>query len=86
MASPHMAGLAAMVLGVNNTLNPIQVRNILLNGVDDLDNPGFDSHFGYGRINAYKILFSMDTTTPPTARIFKPYNNFVTANKWEYLW
>lgn len=56
MASPMVAGLAALILSKNHNLTPDQVENIIKQSADDLGTPGFDNYFGYGRINAYKAL------------------------------
>ncbi|HEV8263634.1 MAG TPA: S8 family serine peptidase [Gemmatimonadales bacterium] len=52
MASPHAAGVAALVLSKNPTLSPEQVRTILRESAKDLGVPGWDPLFGYGRVNA----------------------------------
>ncbi len=63
MASPHVAGLAALILSYKPTLIPDSVREIIKNTADDLGPPGFDDQFGWGRINAYKALFEMGVLT-----------------------
>ena len=52
MASPHAAGVAALVLSKNPTLTPDQVRAVLRASGVDLGAPGWDPVFGYGRVNA----------------------------------
>jgi len=59
-ACPQVAGLAALILSVNSNLdgkstNP-QVQNIIKQTADDMGPSGYDTDFGYGRINAYKAL------------------------------
>lgn len=56
MACPHVAGVAALVWSQYPTMNNEQVRNQLTNTADDLGDPGFDSYYGYGRINAHKAV------------------------------
>jgi subtilisin family serine protease len=56
MASPHAAGVAALVLSRNPSLTPDQVRAILRGSADDLGTPGWDPVFGYGRINARRAV------------------------------
>lgn len=56
MATPHVAGLAALILSKNPALNPEEVRQILRVGANDLGTAGKDSSFGYGRINAFNSL------------------------------
>ena len=52
MATPHVAGLAALLLAKNPDLTNEEVRQILREGSDDLGTTGKDRDFGYGRINA----------------------------------
>lgn len=56
MASPHAAGVAALVLSRNPALTPDQVRAVLRGSSDDLGTPGWDPVFGYGRINARRAV------------------------------
>jgi serine protease len=56
MASPHAAGVAALVLSKNPMLLPEQVRAILRNSADDLGAPGWDPVFGAGRVNALRAV------------------------------
>lgn len=56
MATPHVSGLAALLLGFNPSLTPGQLTDILTATVDDLGPGGFDIEYGYGRINAYAAL------------------------------
>ncbi|MGH7606305.1 MAG: S8 family serine peptidase, partial [Gemmatimonadales bacterium] len=52
MASPHAAGVAALVLSRNPALTPDQLRAVLRTSAVDLGAPGWDPLFGYGRVNA----------------------------------
>lgn len=61
MASPHVAGLAALILSRNPTLTPDEVRTLIEKNADDLGPYGWDNAFGHGRINARKALM----VTPP---------------------
>lgn len=61
MASPHVAGLAALILSRNPTLAPDAVRALIEKNADDLGVFGWDNAFGHGRINARKAL----AATPP---------------------
>ncbi|MCI0566319.1 S8 family serine peptidase [bacterium] len=68
MATPHVAGVAALLLSHGNVSNPTGVRTALIETADDLETPGFDVHTGYGLINAGRALqWAPDggTTTPP---------------------
>jgi len=64
-ASPHVAGLAALILGLNSTLTPTQVRDIIRNGAIDKGSPGFDTSFGYGRIDVLNSLALVPNCTTP---------------------
>ncbi len=52
MASPHVAGVAALVLSVDPNLTPADVRNILTSTATDLGASGPDEQFGAGLVNA----------------------------------
>jgi thermitase len=65
-ACPHVAGLAALVLSVNNSLTANQVQTHIQNGADDMvglvgeDTAGWDQYMGYGRINVFNTLMLVD--------------------------
>jgi subtilisin family serine protease len=52
MATPHVAGLAALLWVNNPSLTNEEIRQIIRLGADDLGAVGKDRDFGYGRINA----------------------------------
>lgn len=62
MAAPHVAGLASLMLAVDNTLTPSLIKSIIESTAQDLvgdpseDTPGWDQYHGWGRINAYAAL------------------------------
>jgi lantibiotic leader peptide-processing serine protease len=56
MASPHVAGVAALIVGQIGHGNPAQVRAILQQSADDLGQPGKDSLYGRGRVNAVRAI------------------------------
>ena len=52
-ASPHVAGVAALVIGKHGgAMSPSHVQAILRKSADDLGPRGRDDHFGWGRVNA----------------------------------
>lgn len=55
-ASPHVAGVAALILSRYPDLEPEEVRELLRSSAVDLGEPGKDNLFGYGRINAGQAL------------------------------
>ena len=50
MASPHVAGLSALVAGALATNNPQSVRGWIEMRAEDLGTPGPDNTFGLGSI------------------------------------
>ena len=58
MASPHVAGLAALIWSRNPDLSNAAVRKIIETTCDNIDakNPGKKGLLGKGRINAYRAL------------------------------
>jgi thermitase len=59
MATPHVAGLAALIWSLKPDLPHDQVRNIIQATAVDLGTPGKDDFFGYGRINAWRALYTL---------------------------
>ncbi|MCP4397397.1 MAG: S8 family serine peptidase [bacterium] len=56
MASPHVAGAAALLLSRNPALSNTQVRQLLASTATDLGPSGRDSYFGFGRIDVRAAL------------------------------
>jgi subtilisin family serine protease len=78
MATPHVAGAAALLLAQEPGMNPAQLKNALLKGVDKKSN--LTSHVSSGgRLNLNSSLaIAMDHTAPNTTITGKPANR--TAN------
>ena len=61
-ATPHVAGLVALLLAQDSTRTPAQLKLVIESTAKDQvglateDTPGWDQYYGYGRINAYKAL------------------------------
>ena len=62
-AAPHVAGLAGLILALNNNLTEAQVRKIICYTADDINSPGFDDETGWGRINAWRALDAISNVT-----------------------
>jgi serine protease len=58
MASPHMAGVAALMKWVNPEMTPQDLDDLLAstNITEDLGTPGWDVEFGHGMINAFQAV------------------------------
>jgi subtilisin family serine protease len=55
MAAPHVAGAAALILGLHPTYSPEQVRQVLRRTSIDANGNGYDTNLGYGRVDTAKI-------------------------------
>jgi len=66
LSTPHVTGLAGLILGKDPNLSNAQVRSIIENSAVDLGSPGVDAAFGFGRIDAYRaITGDFSQITPP---------------------
>lgn len=52
MATPHVAGVAALVWSSKPTLTNVQVESFLFNTATNLGAAGYDTTFGHGAVNA----------------------------------
>jgi serine protease len=57
MASPHVAGLAALIVSQIPTITPAQIEQIIKITAKDLGAAGRDDSFGYGLIQPRAALF-----------------------------
>jgi subtilisin family serine protease len=71
MATPHTAGLAALIWSYADSASNEEVEAWLIEGVEDRGAEGWDKAFGWGRINAYNSIqlanpgVSIKVATPP---------------------
>jgi len=60
-ATPHVSGLAALLVSSDSSLDSDDVRGLIEASAEDLvgddTTRGHDDYYGYGRINAYAALF-----------------------------
>jgi serine protease len=56
MATPHAAGVAALMLAVHPSLTPAEIESILVATATDLGAPGRDDLYGNGLINAFAAV------------------------------
>jgi serine protease len=59
MATPHVSGVAALLLAKDSSLTPNQIRNALESTAEDLGASGRDDFYGWGLIDAYAALQSV---------------------------
>ena len=78
-ATPHVAGVAALVRAANPSLSPAEVRQVLIATADDLSGEqnggkeGWDQFTGYGRVNAFEaVKAAAEGEIPPVADITSP--------------
>jgi thermitase len=55
-SSPIVAGVAALALAINPSLTNAQVVSLLERTADDIGAPGYDTSFGWGRVNAFHAV------------------------------
>ena len=65
MATPHVSGLAALLLSQDPSRSNQEVRSIIEETAYDLGADGFDNMYGYGRINAEAAVTYQVTPPPP---------------------
>lgn len=77
MATPHVAGVAALVIANGNAATPDQVRAALESSADDLGATGRDNFYGYGLVNAAAALTyaAGPVDNPPTVSLTAPVAN-----------
>ncbi|MCK5187035.1 MAG: peptidase S8 [Deltaproteobacteria bacterium] len=56
MASPHVAGVAALIKSLHPEYGPDEIRQVLQDTAEDLGNPGWDERYGYGLVDAYAAV------------------------------
>lgn len=83
-SSPIASGVAALMISANPALSNQEAVDLLLRNADDIGSAGYDTSFGYGRVNAYRAVAaavaagSVDRT-PPVATIQSPADGAVVS-------
>ena len=62
-SAPITAGVAALVISAKPSLTGVQVQDILEQSADDFGTTGYDTGFGWGRLNAAKALALATSTS-----------------------
>ena len=66
MASPHVAGVAALLKALDPTLNHASIKSILMSTATDIGATGWDSNSGAGILNAGAAVASVGSGPLPT--------------------
>ncbi|PWU05242.1 MAG: alkaline serine protease [Terriglobia bacterium] len=78
-SSPVAASVGALALSIRPALSASALVSLLEQNSDDLGVPGFDTSFGWGRVNAFKVALAAQNyaadTTPPAVTISSPAPN-----------
>jgi len=61
MATPHVAGVVALIRSANPDLDVITIKQILMSSANDLGTPGEDNVYGWGFLDAYEAVTSAIT-------------------------
>ena len=81
-AAPHAAAVAALVKQQYSGIANEDVLQKMIDSAKDIAPSGYDNITGHGLINAYKIFYPTQTTTPSTAITFE--DGFLDAS-WETI-
>ena len=80
MATPHIAGCAALMKSANPTLTGIGIQTLLQNTARDLGTPGYDTSFGAGRLDCgAAVQAAVPGGAAPTATATSPSGPPATA-------
>jgi len=69
MASPHVAGAAALILSHVPAATSAEVEAALLSTADDLGDSGWDQYFGFGLVQVRDALDAMAVPSPQVFRL-----------------
>ena len=87
-ATPHMAGVVALLLSVNPELEPADISRILQTTAVDKGDPGKDPRYGAGRVDAYAAYLQAKSERGAPADIadFEAYSDYRTPNEMLLTW
>ncbi len=69
MATPHIAGVVALIREANPDLGVNEIKQIMYETAYDLGSPGEDNDYGWGMVDAYEaVLLALGGSTKPAAQ------------------
>jgi len=71
-SSPIAAGVAALALAVNPSLTNSALATLLEQNSDQVGGAGYSTHFGYGRVNAYRAVTAAQNLLAPATISISP--------------
>ena len=75
MATPHVSGVAALLVSSGVAVTPDQVREVLQSTAKDKGTPGWNSEYGWGIVDAYAALnYTAAPNNAPIAAAGGPYS------------
>jgi thermitase len=66
-SSPITAGVIALMMAANPGLTPSELEQLLKASTDDLGSPGWDTSYGFGRLNASRAVTAAAGSSPDIA-------------------
>ncbi len=87
MATPHVAGVLALIAEANPKLTPQQLNEVLERSVTDLGDTGKDHSYGYGFVDAFKAgKVALCLVKKPGAESCFTANKALSKAKWKLDW
>jgi len=81
MATPHVAGLAGLLLSQEPSRQVSDLKRLILENAKDLGEPSWDGFYGHGRIDVVAALQAETDFMPPTGKLSGSVWNDQNANK-----
>jgi thermitase len=81
-AAPITAGVVALIYAIDPSLTAAQVQQILFDSAKDLGTPGYDIHYGWGRVDAANAI-SLAEQRSVTFRLNALSNVYAYPNPWD---
>jgi len=74
-STPIVSAIAGLMLSKNPNLTTLQLRSTIEHTAKDLGDPGRDTLYGYGRVNAYHAILAV--VGPQNFRVTSPNNSYI---------